>query len=89
MEVARFSPFNLSPRVTFRRVVVSLRGPGQSPVLPFACCVGSLLSVGRCSCWSPLFGGTVAQRLTDCDLNPLRKFRSVERIQLIFFHDGC
>ena len=27
---------------------------GQSPALPFACCVGSLLSVGRCgrcSCW--------------------------------------
>ena len=23
-------------------------GPGQSPVLPFACCVGSLRSVGRC-----------------------------------------
>ena len=44
------------PRVTFRRVVVSLRGPGQSPVLPFACCVGSLRSVGRCgrcSCWCP------------------------------------
>ena len=40
--------------VIFRLVVVSLRGPGQSPVLPFACCVGSLLSVGRCgrcSCW--------------------------------------
>ena len=40
--------------MTFRRVVISLRGPGQSPVLPFACCVGSLLSVGRCgrcSCW--------------------------------------
>ena len=40
--------------VTFRLVVVSLRGPGQSPVLPFSCCVGSLLSVGRCgrcSCW--------------------------------------
>ena len=36
------------PRVTFRRVVVSLRGPGQSPVLPFACCVGPLRSVGRC-----------------------------------------
>ena len=39
--------------VTFRLVGVSLRGPGQSPVLPFACCVG-LLSVGccgRCSCW--------------------------------------
>ena len=43
-----------APCVTFRRVVVSLRGPGQSPVLPFACCVGSLRSVGRCgrcSCW--------------------------------------
>ena len=42
------------PRVTFRRVAAPLRGPGQSPVLPFACCVGSLLSVGRCgrcSCW--------------------------------------
>ena len=29
-------------------------GPRQSPVLPFACCVGALLSVGRCgrcSCW--------------------------------------
>ena len=40
--------------VTFRQVAVSLRGPGQSPVLPSACCVGSLLSVGRCgrcSCW--------------------------------------
>ena len=36
------------PVVTFRRVAVSLRGPGQSPVLPFACCVGSLRSVGRC-----------------------------------------
>ena len=30
------------PCVTFRRVAVSLRGPGQSPVLPFACCVGLL-----------------------------------------------
>ena len=42
------------PRVTFRLVVVPLRGPGQSPVLPFACCIGSLLSVGRCGrccCW--------------------------------------
>ena len=42
------------PCVTFRRVVVSLRGPGQSPARPFACCVGSLRSVGRCgrcSCW--------------------------------------
>ena len=42
------------PCVTFRLVVVSLRGPGQSPVLPFACCVGSLRSggrCGRCSCW--------------------------------------
>ena len=43
-----------SPCVTFRLVVALLRGPGRSPVLPFACCVGSLLSVGRCgwcSCW--------------------------------------
>ena len=42
------------PRVTFRRVVAPLRGPGQSPALPFACCVGSLRSdgrCGRCSCW--------------------------------------
>ena len=36
------------PCVTFRRVVAPLRGPGQSPVRPFACCVGSLRSVGRC-----------------------------------------
>ena len=44
----------ISPCVTFRLVAVSLRGPGQSPVLPFACCVGSLRFVGRCgrcSCW--------------------------------------
>ena len=43
-----------TPCVTFRRVVAPLRGPGQSPVLLFACCVGSLRSVGRCgrcSCW--------------------------------------
>ena len=43
-----------TPCVTVRLVVAPLRGPGQSPVLPFACCVGSLLSVGRCgrcSCW--------------------------------------
>ena len=42
------------PCVTFRLVVVPLRGPGRSPVLPFACCVGALRSVGRCdwcSCW--------------------------------------
>ena len=40
--------------VTLRRVVVPLRGPEQSPVLPFTCCVGLLLSVGccgLCSCW--------------------------------------
>ena len=37
-----------APRLTFRRVAVSVRGPGQSPVLPFACCVGSMLSDGRC-----------------------------------------
>ena len=38
----------------FRRVAVSLRGPGQSPALPFTCCVGSLCVVGccgLCSCW--------------------------------------
>ena len=43
-----------APRGTVRRVVAPLRGPGQSPVLLFACCVGSLRSVGRCgrcSCW--------------------------------------
>ena len=48
----------------------SLRGPGQSPVRPFACCVGSLLSVGRCgrcSCWCR-FGVRGAQWLAcwDC-----------------------
>ena len=47
-------PGSPTPCVTFRRVAVSLRGPGQSPVLPSACCVGSLRCVGRCgrcSCW--------------------------------------
>ena len=42
------------PCVTLRRVAVCLRGPRQSPVLLFACCVGSLRFVGccgRCSCW--------------------------------------
>ena len=39
---------DLPPCVTFRQVAVSLRGPGQSPVLPSACCAGSLRSVGRC-----------------------------------------
>ena len=55
----------LTPCVTFRLVVVSLRGPGQSPILPFACCVGSLRSVsrcGRCSCWCR-FRVRAAQRL--------------------------
>ena len=50
----KFSGPRSAPCVTFRRVVASLRGPGRSPGLPFACCVGSLLSVGRCgrcSCW--------------------------------------
>ena len=48
---------NTPPCVTFRLVVAPLRGPGRSPVLLFACCVGSLLSVGRCgrcSCWCRL-----------------------------------
>ena len=51
---ARCAPFSSTPCVTFRLVVAPLRGPGQSPVLPSACCVRSLLSVGRCgrcSCW--------------------------------------
>ena len=46
--------WSLTPRVTSRRAAVSLPGPGQSPVPPSACCVGSLRSVGRCgrcSCW--------------------------------------
>ena len=34
-----------TPCVTFRQVVVPLRGPGQSPGLPFACCVGPLRPV--------------------------------------------
>ena len=33
------------PRVTFRLVVAPFRGPGQSPALPFACCVRSLRPV--------------------------------------------
>ena len=40
--------------LTFRLVVVSLWGPGESPVVSFACCIGLLLSVshcGWCSCW--------------------------------------
>ena len=41
------------PRVTARQVAVSLRGPGQSPILPFACCVASILSDGRCG-WCSL-----------------------------------
>ena len=36
------------PCVTFRQVAVSLQGPGQSPLLPFACCIGSMLSDGSC-----------------------------------------
>ena len=47
-------PPSWTPCVTLRLVVAPLRGRGQSPVLPFACCVGLLLSVGRCgrcSCW--------------------------------------
>ena len=42
------------PCVKFHRVVAPLRDPGESPVLPFACCVVLLPSVGRCgwcSCW--------------------------------------
>ena len=65
------------PHVTFRRVVAPLQGPGQSPGLPFACCVGSLLSVGRCvwcSCWCR-FRVRGAQRLVcwgcaECGMAP-------------------
>ena len=48
------SPTSPPPPLTFCWVAISSRGPGQSPVLPFACCVGSLRSVGHCglcSCW--------------------------------------
>ena len=41
----------IPPRVTLHRVAGSLRGPGRSPARPFACCVGSLRSVGRCGRW--------------------------------------
>ena len=44
----------LTPCMTLCQVAVSLRGPGRSPVLPFACCVGSMRSdgcCGRCSLW--------------------------------------
>ena len=55
----RIPPWNkvgrpCAPRVTFRQAAVSLRGPRQSPVVPFACCVGLLRFVsccGVCSCW--------------------------------------
>ena len=43
-----------TPCVTFCLVADSLWGGGQSAVLPFTCCIGLLLSVGRCSrcsCW--------------------------------------
>ena len=36
-----FEPLFQTPCVTFRQVPVSLQGPGQSPVLPFACCVSA------------------------------------------------
>ena len=42
------------PGFRFCETWASVQGPGQSPVRPFACCVGSLRSVsccGRCSCW--------------------------------------
>ena len=38
----------IPPSLTFCPVVVPLRGPGQSPVLPVACCARSLRFVGRC-----------------------------------------
>ena len=56
------------PCVTFRRVAVSLQGPGQSPVLPFACCVRSLQPPppGDAELWSKtLRGGGGAQGLKE------------------------
>ena len=53
-------PPGTAPCVTIRLVVAPLWGPGRSPVLPFACCVGSLRSVGRCgrcSCPPGLYHG--------------------------------
>ena len=50
---ARLGPWP-APADPFRPVVVSVRGPEQSPILPFVCCVGSLPSdggCGLCSCW--------------------------------------
>ena len=49
---------------TFRRVAVSSRGPEQSPVRPFACCVGSLRSDGRRS--RCLFCGVGSWRAGGC-----------------------
>ena len=36
--------------MTFRQVVVSLRGPGEPPVLPFACCVGHCVLLAAVAC---------------------------------------
>ena len=79
-----------APRVTFRRVAVSLRGPGQSPLLPFACCVSALRSVGRCSrcsCWcrfrvrgaqwSVCWGCADPQRNPPVGLEPLPHHRAL------------
>ena len=40
----------LPPCVTFRRVAVSLRGPGQSPARPFACCAGHCVLSAAAAC---------------------------------------
>ena len=47
MRSLTFGPLFQPPCVTFLRVAGSLQGPGQSPVLPLACCVGSLCSDGH------------------------------------------
>ena len=70
------------PCVTFRLVVVPLRGPGQSPVLPFACCVGLLLSSAAAAgalagivsafaepsiwCWAQMWGRGQGRNAADC-----------------------
>ena len=45
-----------TPCVTSRRVAIYLQGPRHSPVLPFACCIGSMLfdgCGGQCYLWCP------------------------------------
>ena len=86
------------PCVTFHRAVVSLRGPGQSPVLPFACYVGSLRSVrrcGRCSRWCRFrvrgAQWLVCRGCAGCGSNPSPPFKSTHVLLfccVLFFFAG-